>query len=408
MKRAAWVVVVALLAAGSAAAGDEPVAPERLNAIRMPSPYALEADGTGGVVGWDAGRRLIARWNGSGVLTGECRLDDDARLPHEPHFDFAVRDDTVLLTFLDLAAGSETRRQAAVVDLARCDLERIISLDGDVSRVAAGPDGWLVVSRVEASAPTGDEWRKLAAAIDAGDATTVARRLAARMLYRLVDDRGTVVEEFDLDATIDRVVAEERLNALSGPRDGRLLRVGKDLYFLPDAAYELWRLPRGGRPLRRIQPPPCLRTRPDEAVGDEARERMRQRGFSPPSPPAGKAFRSSYVESFRPALYGAVPFRDLIALQVTDPETGEGRVDIWDTITELPVAVVTLPAKTGFLAFDDTRAWLTSENEPIRPMPLPDVVAPLEDPCATLAATRATAGQRGTAAGARPTPPSGP
>ncbi len=342
-----------------------PVAPpERLEQLRMPSPWLLAAGPGGVVTGWNARERALAQWDGEGTLRCTCRLED-MRLGHEPAFVFAGRRGRALLAFFDFTLGSDSTRQLALVDLKRCRIDTLLAAEGVVHALSAAPEGWLMSLRL---GPLQGE----------------------RPAVVEMDDEGRERERWDLGAKATAIAEELGLATSDVPRNGRPLAVGKEVWVLPDLAYEFWRPAQRGRSFRRLVPPPCLAATARVRSPEETAARARELATRFPAPVRQAIERQAAAGTLPPmverATRGVAVRGNLVAVQLTDPRVeGGARVDLWDLASEEILAVVAIPATSGVLALGDGFLWLTQEGELLRRLPLPPVDAPLPDPCALVA-----------------------
>lgn len=359
--RACFALLVLALAAWGGA--EPPIVPERLESVRMPGSLHL-VPGAGGVItGWDVPNRLLAQWDEGGELRWACAVND-VRLPHQPAYAFAGRAGRALLAYFDFAAGSESARQLVLVDLEHCRVERLFALEGVVQALAAAPGGWVVTlmgGSVLAPAP---------------------------ILVR-VDDHGREVDRFEVAQQAAAIARELGLPEADTPRGGRPLVVGKETWFVPDMAYELWRPAQRGKPFRRLVPPPCLAATARFVSAEESAARALERASLFPEPVRRSIERQAAAGTLRPivqrATRGLAARGTLVAVQLTDPRVeGGARLDLWDVSREELLALVPAPASAGLLAVGDGFAWLTQEGELLRRLPLPQGGEPLADPCAAL------------------------
>lgn len=362
MTPAALLILLALQAL-SASGNTEPASPppHRLEEVRMPAPWLL-APGPGGVIsGWDPRGRRAVQWNARGELLAHCQLEDP-RLPHAPSFAFAGRPGRLLVSYFDFPAGSEQARQLVLLDLQRCRVERVVAVEGLVLNLTAASHGWLAnLFKGSLFAPQ-------------------------QAFVRLGED-AKILEEFDVSGRAADILQELRLSAEHASfLGGRLLAVDREVWLLPDAAYELWRPARQGKPFRRLVPPPCLAASVRVLSPEESRQRTQERARLFPEPMRRAVEREAGGDRVAPILQratrGVAVHRGLVAVQLTDPRVeGGARMDIWDVGREALLAVVPLPAAAGLLAMGDGFVWLTQEGEALRRLSLPPLEEPLADPC---------------------------
>ena len=100
-----------------------------------------------------------------------------------------------------------------------------------------------------------------------------------------------------------------KLDDLSGPMNGRLVAVRQEVWFIPNAKYELWRLPRRGLPLRRVEVPECLAAKGRRITGDE-NVRLYQEMLKDVSEASRKFWMKGKMrDSFWPAATSAAAYR---------------------------------------------------------------------------------------------------
>ncbi len=201
---------------------------------------------------------------------------------------------------------------------------------------------------------------------------------------------GRQLDRYEVAERAEVIAGELGLAEAGTPRGGRPLVVGKETWFVPDMAYELWRAAQRGKPFRRLVPPACLAATARFASAEETATRARERARLFPEPVRRAIERQAAAGTLRPivqrATRGVAARGTLVAVQLTDPRMeGGGRLDLWDVSREELLAVVPVSAAAGLLAVGDGFVWLTHEGELLRRLPLPEGGEPLADPCAALA-----------------------
>ncbi len=278
----------------------------------------------------------------------------------------------MLLGFFDVAAGTANARRCVLADLSRCHVLREFAVDGLVGELAPSRGGWL--------------WA-------AADLDPISPSNAPLLE---ISDKGKVTASFDVAAATGAMLKATGLSSPVGTRSGRPLAVGRQVWIVPDAVYELWRPRQHGLPFRAVRPPDCLSRKGQELDGAEnvkaVLEKARLFPESARSVIEAAARSGTVAPSFTRATRGLAAFRNLIAVQVTDARVAGGaRIDVWDMLTESLVAIVPIPATAGLLAITDEAAWLTEEGALLRQVPFPPLVKPIDEPCRLLSSLAAEA-----------------
>jgi len=333
---------------------------------------ALAADTEGGVACWQRDRARVLTWHRDGSPRSICELDDP-RLPLTPNL-VAYRDGRALLSFLDFAAGSENQRKAVLLDTDACRILALPALPGVVHSLSAAGDGWLAMTR-EPFAP-------------------------ASSLLRL-DKDGEIADAFSLDRTFDRLLHELDLEESPIARGATPFAVGRDLWLLPTAAYELWFPPQRGRPLRRVAPPDCLAATARQLRGAERTALLEARAARFPEhlrgPLEAMIRSSSPTPTLVSATAGVTVLGDLVAVKILDPSFPEGaRLDLWEVAGERVVATLPFPVARRVLGPAEDGMWVLENGTGIRRVPLPQV--PEQEPGADLCRQDVAAGAVTTAA----------
>ena len=351
-----WIGVAGLSIATVAAAADRPM----LDGARISHLFQVSREGSGRVATWDWATHTVRIWKEDGTLTSQCTFNDQ-RLGHEPA-GFAIRGDWALLTFNDPPAGDDKRQRGILVDLGRCEVVKEIRMNGVVVSVEPSNSGWLQV---------------------------ISKDLLRSDRYQLleIDDDGKEVRDFSYEEPLRRLVRERKLDDLTGPMLGRLIAVGKDAWFLPHAAYELWRLPQHGLPLRRVSVPDCLAADGRRISGEE-NARLYDEMLKKESTEDLEVWRKGTPsDSFKFATTSAASFDRILAVSVRDPALGDfERLDLWDMATESLVAMVPLPKGTWLAALGSDHAWLIRGGRAFERLPLPDLTTPIDNVCKAHAA----------------------
>jgi hypothetical protein len=350
------------LFAGGGSLGAPPPAefPASVEGLHVPPRAELSSDPTGRMALWDRDDGRLAVWSSEGKLEATCDLGA-LSLPSEPQR-LAVSGDLALLAFLDPVAGNETARQAVVVNLDTCEVASRLQLPG-LAVVLVGTDGgWT-------------------AAVNRDELATTATDIVA------TDGRQTA-ELGGLEEPLKRLMRELGGASVPGQRLFRIVGVRKEVWALPWADYELWRLAQRGRPFHSVAPPPCLRAEGRTLTGDEnaahvaalARGWPKQVHDLAVAAPATKGLKPSYLA----ATAGVVTRDWYAAVTVRDPRFHSGqRVDFWDLLREVPVAVIDLPRGTRVVALGETDLIVDDDAGVMEGIELPDLSAEV-DPCEAL------------------------
>ena len=323
----------------------------------------MASDGEGNVAAWDPGRTLLGRWNRLGRLADSCVLDDPT-LPSEG-LDLALSGDRALLSFLDAAVEEQDGRREAVVDLRKCEVVSTFAVKGITTSLAGAPDGW-----VQASSP--DELR------------------SGRFTLEVLDGKGKRMDEMDLSRRLDRVLKENAYTARLGPRDVRPLVVGKEVWVIPGAAYELWRPPQHGKPFRSVAPPACLAARGRELTGEANVQHVLALSKHWPEEIRTSIERGARHGGLAPSFLAATAWTAswdrFVAVQVRDwGSSGAERLDVWNMDTESVVAVVGIPGTARLVAFNEAGLWVKVDDGRLERLPVPDLWPEAFDPCAAVA-----------------------
>ena len=155
-----------------------------------------------------------------------------------------MRDDRALLSFFNAAVEEQGGRRELVVDLRRCEVVSTFAVKGITTELVGTSDGW-----VQFSSP--DELQ------------------SGRFRFSILDEKGKVVDELDVDRPLAQLVKEKKYKAPLGPYDMRPFVLGKEVWGIPSGVYELWRPPQHGKPFRRVAPPNCLAAQGQELTGQE-------------------------------------------------------------------------------------------------------------------------------------------
>jgi len=348
-----------VLVAAATAATEPPPLPRLEDFVSEPG-TSFATDQTGAVAVWSADRETISTWQPDGAPRSRCVVEDP-RLPSAPTT-IAYNDGTALLFYLDFEAGSETLRKTALIDTDRCEVLGTAAVPGVVHAVMAATDGWIVFTR-EPFAPN------------------------STVLHLAAD--GTIADASTLDASFDELDEEGTGDASPLSRTAQPLVVGRDLWLLPRAAYELWYPPQRGRSSRRVAPPPCLAADAHVLRGAESAAFLQERAKRFPAHLRGPLLVAAATGDPGPIVFsptaGAVVADRLLAVKVFDGRLAEGaRLDVWDLTTESVVAVVPFPTDRRLLSSADGMLWVLDEGRRIHRQPLPEAGRPTFDPCTAL------------------------
>ncbi len=372
----------AALAFGQGARPTPAAFPESLEGWRVPASVRLASDASGNVAGWDHATGELALWSRAGKRKLDCPRNDVA--PGNERGLIALRGTTALLTFMDHAAGSETARKAAVVDLTRCEAKAEFTIDGLATQAVATKGGWLVVSSPE---------------------STFSRTVT----FRLIRDDGGVDGELDIAHEAEGLAKDRADPPAAGRRSARAFQVRSESWLIPNAVYELWRPAQHGKPFRRIEPPPCLEAKGMVLDGEENRRHVLDliktwdEGSRSHIEPALKEGKGQLAPSYLATTSDLASYRNLVAVVVRDPVTRiANRLDVWDMLLEVVVAVLPFPADARLIALAEGYAWIRDGNGFMRRLELPDLTVPVGDPCTALAAVRTARASR--QATSEPTP----
>lgn len=340
-------VAAAALACGNATDGS----PQRLEAWRPLSAASVTGDGEGGVVARVNATGELLHWGMDGRLRHRCPGGDP--LLQGERGPVVARGTKVLALFLNHPAGDEEARQAAVVDLRKCRVTATFSLPGLTLQGAGLDSGWALVTGPNPPA-------------------------AGSPRVWVVDERGREVLTFDLEEAMSTLAEKVDLPPGTSPRGFFLVAAGKELWLLPHARYELWRPPQRGKPLRVVNPPPCLTATARILTGEEnvAYVTAFASKLSEPHRSAileGIA-RGGLKPSFRAAVTAASTYRDTLAVVVRSPATGAGdRLDLWDLTSERVLASLPFPADVTLVSLGEGFAWVRDGEGRIGRWPLPEV-----------------------------------
>jgi hypothetical protein len=347
-------------------AGDEP----NLEKAHAPGSLYVASDNAGRVAVWDWKDSWIRTWAQDGTPIAQCNLHD-VRLGSQP-VRLALRDDRVLLRYSDQAIGGENKELGFLVDVDRCGIIREIDFDGTGLGMESSANGWLLVLN-----PT---------LLRAERTPPPALRLADAYTLVEIDDQGKNSETFDIETPQRELARELNLGDLPGPMGGRLVAARDEIWFIPNVVYELWRVPQGGLPLRRVRPPDCLAAHGTRVTGEE-NVRLYQRLLKDqPEDLRNQRKNGAIYDSFRAAVTAVASFNRLLAVTARDTSLEGERVDVWDMRLERLVAMMALPEGTRLVALGEDHAWLLREGRNFERLDLPDLNQPLDDPCGVEAA----------------------
>lgn len=351
--------VATSLVAFALALGRPLVAQPPLEEFVAQGSVAFAADSLGGVACWLRDQARVLAWSRDGSPRSDCTLDDP-RLPFTPNL-IAYHDGVALLSFFDFAPGSESQRKSVVLDTERCEILATSHLPGVVHSLAATADGWLALSR------------------EPFDPTSTVLHL---------DRAGRIVDAFSLDRTFDRLIDELGIDENPLARTGSPFAVGRDVWLLPNAAYELWYPPQRGRSLRRVAPPECLAAEATQLRGSERAALLEARAARFPESfraPLEAMIRSpSTAATLVSATAGVSVLGDLVAVKVIDPRSPDGaRLDLWELTTEQVVATVPFAGGDRVLTVADVGIWVVEQGQRVRrrSLQLPIAGGDVPDPC---------------------------
>lgn len=361
----------AVAVAGIAAAAAEPSSLPRLEDFVSEAGTAFATDQSGGLAVWSADRRTILTWDGDGDPRSRC-VAEDPRLPNSPGT-IAYNDGKALLFYSDFEAGSETLRKTVLIDTDRCEVLGTGAVPGVVHGVQAVSDGWIAFTR-EPFAPNSN-------------------------VLELGAD-GTIADAFALDTTFDKAEEEGRVEDSPLARTAQPLVVGRDLWLLPQAAYELWFPPQRGRSSRTVTPPPCLAADARVLRGADSAAFLQERAKHFPADLRAPLVAAAAAGNPGPIVFsptaGAIVADRLLAVKVFDDRLVEGaRLDVWDLTTESVVAVVPFPTDRRLLASANGTLWVLDDGRRIQRQALPEAGPPTFDPCAALPSPQIAADMEG-------------
>jgi hypothetical protein len=372
----AAVAVAVLAGAGRLLAGE---GKERIDDPgRTFAGASFMSDGVGGVVTWDSAAHSFTRWAADGRSRGRCTPNLEA--VGRGFCVTAVKGDRALVVFSDVAPGTKEERRFGIVDLEPC---KVVAMGqfraGHPWILVAGGDGWLACA-------TTDRWMK---PDKAGE-----RPRGEQYEFVEMNDQGKVGSRFEVREAIEELVRHEKLDVPFGPRMARLVAVGRETWVLPQAAYALVRPAQGGRSLRVVEPPECLAARGRQYTEAEAEAFSQKQYWGRMSPDERKSeeeklkgARRRSTTAFQSPVVSAVPYRRYLAVVVRDGRLeGGARLDIWDMTDEAPVAILPFSADEQLVGFSDERGWVVDGERRVRELGIPELQAPLDDPCATYGA----------------------
>lgn len=338
----------------------DPSFPERLDGLRVTGKIRIASDSEGSVAAWDPEHKLLGRWDRRGELVESCVLHDST-LPTDAA-DFAVRDDRALLSFFNAAVEEQGGRRELVVDLRRCEVVSTFAVKGITTELVGTSDGW-----VQFSSP--DELQ------------------SGRFRFSILDEKGKVVDELDVDRPLAQLVKEKKYKAPLGPYDMRPFVLGKEVWGIPSGVYELWRPPQHGKPFRRVAPPNCLAAQGQELTGQENVQHVLELSKNWPDEVRESIERGAKHGGLAPSFLSPTShikvWDRFVAVQVRDwKATGAERVDVWNMDTESIVAVVGIPGTASLVAFNDSGLWLKVDEGRLEQLPLPDLWPEKYDACA--------------------------
>ncbi len=344
------------LAAALAGGNTTDATPEQVEKWRPPGAVSVSGDGEGGVVAWVNATGELLHWGPDGRLRHRCAGGDP--LLQGERGPLAARGEEVLALFLDHPAGDEKGRRAAVVDLRKCRVAAPFSLPGLTLQAAGFNSGWALVT---GSTPP---------------ATGSPRVWVA-------DERGREVASFELERATRRLAQTLDLEAETLPGAFHLVPTAKELWLIPHARYELWRPPQRGKPLKVVNPPPCLEATAKILTGEE-NVAYATAFASRLSEPHRRAILAAIAQgglkpSYRAAVTAASTYRGTLAVVVRSSATGVAdRLDLWDLTNERVRAALPFPADATLLSLAEGFAWVRHGDGRIGRWPLPEL-SPLDE-----------------------------
>ncbi len=379
-----WTVAASLLLALGLWGGAAAKEPPSLAEVEL-SDVLVAANSEGEVVTYQRAERLVTLWSPQGRVRLESSLDDE-RERGEAYL-VALRGHRALLAFFEPLPGEEKQqlRRTVVVDLESRKVAAVFALPGLVLSAAGADGGWLVLRRMLGAEPSARP-RSFA---------------EAGLALEWISDDGGERKSLELPPGVAEGVREASLSSAAA-FSGRPVGVGRHSWFVPTAHYELWRLKRGTRPARLVEPLPCLAAAGRMLGPEETRRRWeqimaradaatRKRFEAMAAAEAGEG-KVQYAPSFVGAVTAVAPFGTRLAVAVRDGSRSDGgcRLDVWDLDLEGVVAVAQLPEGVcpSFLALHEDGVWAWQGSHLAR-YSFELSALPLPEPC--LAAGRAAA-----------------
>jgi len=377
--------LAALAVATALAAADKPAKmsfPAALEDLQLGHKAMIATDTRGNIAVWDPPRRLVGLWDRHGALVETCALDDLA-LPSD-HAGLALRGDTVLLSFFDVAAESDGERRQVIVDLGRCKVAARFNLKGVMMGLTATASDWVMFARSDESP-------------------------GAKLSLTVVNDKGEIVKTLDVEPSLKRLSEGQSFSAHLGPQTVTQFAVGKDVWVIPAAAYQLWQPPQHGNSLREVFPPECLAATGHELTGQENITHVLELSRNWPDDIRKSlelgAKHGGLSPSFLSATSRVVAWDTFVAVQVRGQKAGNGdRIDIWDMLQESVVAMVPVSETRLLVGFNDSGLWVRVEDRKLERIPLPELWPKRFDPCAALEAIKTGSDKPATPPVASPAP----